>query len=260
MNAFVTEVQTPAFVVDERILVTALETAARLRQQCGCSVLYTLKPLAFDFLLELMNPYLDGFAVSSLFEARMARSAIDRGSVHITTPGFRVDEIGELDELCDFISFNSLSQLERLGGEIENPNKRGLRINPGLPLVEDDRYNPCRTHSKLGAPIASVLAELEHSPSLFDSIGGIHFHTNCDSENFAPIWKTARRSREASSTSSFAIELGQPRRGIPAGVARWTGTALAHRRLVSRPPWPGGLLRARCGVCSGGWISRIGGR
>src|SRR5262249_39455918 len=104
-------VETPALVLDERIIARQLQAAARLRERCGCRVLYALKPLLCPFVLELMEPALDGFGVSSLFEARLAHAVTgDPGRIHITTPGFRPAEIPALDELCGHIAFNSLSQ------------------------------------------------------------------------------------------------------------------------------------------------------
>ena len=50
-------------------------------------------------------------------------------------------------------------------------------MNPGLSFVADERYDPCRPHSKLGVPIA-VLEEvftiavldttINHAPEVFD--------------------------------------------------------------------------------------------
>src|SRR5262249_44126641 len=151
-------VETPALVIDEAAIVRALEAAAGLRGRCGCKVLYALKPMVCPFVLELMRPWVDGFGTSSLFESRLARSVPGAaGSVHITTPGFRAAEIEELDALCDRVSFNSLSQHSRFRARIESPGKVGLRVNPQLPLVADERYNPCRPHSKLGVPLDQLL-------------------------------------------------------------------------------------------------------
>ncbi|HEV3122699.1 MAG TPA: hypothetical protein VGY53_12380, partial [Isosphaeraceae bacterium] len=109
-------VETPALVIDEGVVLDSLEVALRLRSQGGFRLLYALKPLACAFVLELMKPHVDGFAASSLFEARLARSVInDSGTVHITTPGFRPNEIGSLDNLCDYVTFNSLEQYDRFG-------------------------------------------------------------------------------------------------------------------------------------------------
>jgi carboxynorspermidine decarboxylase len=194
IKTIATEVDAPAFVVDERAVAAKLDLSDRLRGACGCSVLYTLKPLVFEFLLEIMKPRLEGFAASSLFEAKSARGVLgDSGSVHITTPGFRADEIAEIDQLCDYIAFNSLSQLDRFGGSLSSRSKTGLRINPQLALIADDRYNPCRKHSKLGAPLDELERELKTDPGLLNAIRGVHFHTNWDSQTYQPLLKTVRR-------------------------------------------------------------------
>ena len=94
-----------------------------------------------------MAPYLDGFAISSIFEARLAREAIGKiGSVHITSPGIRPDEIGTLTSVCDYVSFNSLSQLYRYRDTVKSGASCGLRVNPQVSFVEDERYDPCRMH------------------------------------------------------------------------------------------------------------------
>src|ERR1700730_3665880 len=107
----VRKVETPAFLIDERRLVRDLKTAARLRDDCGFKLLYALKPLTFEFVLDLMTGWVDGFATSSLFESRLPRGVIGKkGTVHVTTPGFRPAELRELGQLCDSVAFNSLSQ------------------------------------------------------------------------------------------------------------------------------------------------------
>lgn len=187
------QVETPAFVIDERVIARRLGEAAALREATGCKILYTLKPLAFDFVLELMPAAVDGFAVSSLFEAKLARSIVEpgAGSIHITTPGIRPADVPELVELCDMVTFNSIGQLERFGGVIAERSNIGLRVNPGFSSVKDPRYNPCRKSSKLGVPLAALRTAIKSRPELFEGIGGLHFHTNCDGESFAPLWKTA---------------------------------------------------------------------
>jgi len=186
-------VETPAFVVDERVVLEALKSADRLRGLCGCRVLYALKPLACPFVLDLMRPWVDGFAASSVFEARLARSVLgDAGSVQVTTPGFRPAEVAELGRLCNHVAFNSLSQLRRLAPALGDPGKVGLRVNPGLSLVDDERYNPCRPHSKLGVPVATLRRQLTRDPSLLDGFRGLHFHSNCDADDFEPLLRTVR--------------------------------------------------------------------
>jgi carboxynorspermidine decarboxylase len=189
-----TLVETPAFVYDERTLDEKLRRVAAVRVAAGAKVLYALKPFAIVDALTRMAPGLDGFAASSLFEARLSREVLGiDGTVHITTPGFRPSEIEEIDRLCDYMTFNSLTQWERFRDALSSGGKAGLRINPLLPFVEDERYNPCRPHSKLGAPIDQVARAFERRPDELEGLGGLHFHTNCDSASFAPLWKTVEK-------------------------------------------------------------------
>jgi carboxynorspermidine decarboxylase len=190
-------VETPAFVIDERSIVLDLEAAARLCDESGCKLLYALKPLTCEFVLELMTEWVDGFATSSLFESRLARGVIgDQGTVHVTTPGFRPAELGELGKLCDYVTFNSLSQLRRYAGELDGVDQVGLRVNPQLSVVGDQRYDPCRRHSKLGVPLDRIVAQWLRRPERFDRVRGLHFHTNCESASFEPLYRTVLHLEE----------------------------------------------------------------
>ena len=147
----------PAFVLDEAEITKVLEILAELRTQCGCKVLYSIKSLPFSAVMEMAKPFVDGFSVSSLFEARLANEMFDRlinlagqGSIHLTTPGIRPDELDELSLLCSHISFNSLTQYQRYSETAQAQSSIGLRVNPKLSFLHDDRFNPCRQHSKLG--------------------------------------------------------------------------------------------------------------
>ncbi len=184
-------VETPAFVLDERRLLRDLRAATRLRDECGCKLLYALKPLTCEFVLELLASRVDGFAASSLFESRLAREVIgSRGTVHLTSPGLRPREISELGELCDYIAFNSLSQLRRLGAEFDRPDQVGIRVNPQVSLVADERYDPCRRDSKLGVPLDRLASRWKRHPERFERVRGLQFHTNCDCSSFEPLHRT----------------------------------------------------------------------
>jgi carboxynorspermidine decarboxylase len=208
----VQSVETPAFVLDERRLLRDLKAAARLRDQCGCKLLYALKPLLCEFVLELLARRVDGFACSSLFEARLAREVIgSRGTVHVTSPGLREAELAELGELCDYVTFNSLSQLRRMGDVLDRPSQVGLRINPQLSLVADERYDPCRRYSKLGVPLDRLASRWDRQPEMFERVCGLQFHTNCDCSSFEPLYRTIRhveRKLEGRLESLTWINLG----------------------------------------------------
>jgi carboxynorspermidine decarboxylase len=50
--------------------------------------MYSIKALPLISLLERLKPHVDGFSVSSLFEAQLAYEVLDKQqSIHLTTPG-----------------------------------------------------------------------------------------------------------------------------------------------------------------------------
>ena len=182
-------VDTPAFVYDERAIHRLLDYAEPLRERCR--VLFAVKSFSFAPALRVMARRLDGFAVSSLYEARLARSVIgDLGSVHITTPGLRGDEADEIGSLCDYVSFNSLSQWEMRAARLKDTVNCGLRVNPQLSFADDCRYDPCRPQSKLGVPLDGLAAMLSDEPARLDGVRGLLFHSNCDSGDFGELRAT----------------------------------------------------------------------
>ncbi len=176
----------PAFVLDEIEVARTLEVLSDLRTQCGCKVLYSIKSLPFSAVMDMAKPFVDGFSVSSLFEARLAGEALaGQGSIHLTTPGIRQDELDELSLLCSHLSFNSLSQYQRYSETAQAQSSIGLRVNPKLSFLHDDRFDPCRQHSKLGVAID----DLNRSICL-DQIQGLHIHNVFSATDFTPLIKT----------------------------------------------------------------------
>ena len=184
-------IQTPAFVYDEDVIGRLLGYADRLRANGRCQVLFSLKPFCFFDVLQSMAPRLDGFAVSSLFEARLARQILgDSGSLHFTTPGIRVGDAAEIGSLCNYVSFNSFQQGEMYTGSLGQGTSGGIRVNPQLPFVADAKYNPCRPHSKLGVPLEDLVTVAGHDPASLSWVQGIHLHSNCESNDFGQLRDT----------------------------------------------------------------------
>ncbi len=188
--------QTPAFVYDESRILRMADILEQVRNLCGCGMLYSVKAFPFLPLLRLLAPRVDGFSVSSLFEARLARLA-GRGSLHITTPGLRAEEIAEIGTLCDFLAFNSLEQFRRLASLLGPTASPGLRINPNLSFLEDPRFDPCRPFSKLGVPIDSLESSLRDDAALADRVRGLHLHHAFASRSFAPMAQAVTRIEES---------------------------------------------------------------
>jgi carboxynorspermidine decarboxylase len=179
----------PAYLFNQDAILDNLKPLESLREATGCKIIYSIKALPLLTVLELLNGRVDGFSVSSLFEARLAREVLGEqgGSVHLTTPGLRTDEFAEIRQLCSHISFNSLSQQARLHNPIQQDYSAGLRVNPKLSYVDDDRYNPCRQYSKLGVDWRLLQQVLP------PSIEGLHFHTVFSREDFVPVLATVEK-------------------------------------------------------------------
>lgn len=181
---------TPTFIYDEVAILKAINIARGLLGE-SCMLLFPLKSFAIKDALSAMTTEVDGFSASSLFEAKLARSVLgNQKSVFITTPGFRPDEISIISELCDYISFNSLSQWARYHKEISNKVSCGIRINPELAFIKDERYNPCRKGSKLGVPLSKLSEISNDGYKPLHEVKGIHFHTNCESTDFGQLLQT----------------------------------------------------------------------
>ena len=191
LDCLMDSVETPAFVYDEGEVSRVLDIARVLQADTGCRVLYSIKPLCLSPLLEMMAPQLAGFAVSSPFEALLARGVLARGgSIHFTSPGIRPQAADELAKLCDYVAFNSLSQWRRHWSEFSGRASMGLRVNPGLSFLEDERYDPSRPHSKLGIPVEQLTCLASGDAAMLSSMKGILIHTNCESTNFAELRQT----------------------------------------------------------------------
>ncbi len=183
----------PAFVIDESAVLSALEALVLLQEKCACKILYSIKSLPLTAIMALAKPYVDGFSVSSLFEARLAAEILtQQGGIHLTTPGIRPDESDELASLCSHISCNSIGQFRRLETIDTKTASLGLRINPQLSFAEDARYDPCRQYSKLGADIKSML-----DSDVMAKVKGLHFHTVFGAADYTPLIKTLSKIEES---------------------------------------------------------------
>lgn len=188
-------VVTPALLYDLPILLGSLKKLSGL-DYGRCKLLYPLKTASFEVVIRALMPGLDGLSASSLFEARMARDLLGMaGTVHLTTPGVRSDEIKEIAELCTAISFNSLRQFDRYSADCAGKCSAGIRINPGISFIPDPKYDPCGPYSRLGVPLHELRELLRTRQELIASIEGLHFHSNCESRSFSELLHTVNQIR-----------------------------------------------------------------
>ena len=178
---------TPAYVYSEIALRAAASDARKVADAAGCGLLYTLKACGLWGVMNTLAPYLDGFAASSAFEARAAESVRLPGqTIHCYSPAFGAEEMEEVASLADYLSLNSVAQLA-MATAIGGGASLGLRINPGVSLVAERRYDPCRPHSKLGVSLDDLSRLRPDAPS---GIEGIHIHNNCESDDLKELADT----------------------------------------------------------------------
>lgn len=184
-----TSAPTPFFAFYEQAIKEAT-SSFRASFPLSCpAIYYSLKANSVAAVVESIGYLVDGFSASSLFEARLAKEIAPDKPVHYVSPSLRPDEVGELCELCDTICCNSPQQL-RLASAAPPPlNGLGLRIDPALSFVGDERYDPCRPQSKLGM----LLADVPQFANLASThLSGICFHNNSESDCFGDLLKTTQ--------------------------------------------------------------------
>jgi carboxynorspermidine decarboxylase len=185
------EAVTPGFVYDFGEIYRAVELLRR-RQRPGneFAILFTLKACAVTGVLSRLADVVNGWAVSSPNELTLAtQQMLDNHSLHLASPGLSPSWL-DRDRLPDFLSFNSLSQMRRCTSAIV-PRSWGLRINPKLSTVDDERYDTCRLHSKLGVSFDEFLGAWNRGE--LTGITGLHIHNACLSDSWSPLLATLQK-------------------------------------------------------------------
>jgi len=106
-------VETPAFIVDTRLLAANARRLSSVRDRLpDVRVLLALKGFALWSAFDVLRPWLDGCCASGPIEARLAREEFGK-EVHTYSPAFSEADLRETLSLSDHIVFNSPEQLQR---------------------------------------------------------------------------------------------------------------------------------------------------
>ena len=186
-NLYSTEpgLRTPVYVVDEAALIHNLEILQGVQQRTGCHILLAQKAFSMFRVYPLIGRYLAGATASGLFEARLAHEEMPGRENHVFSPAYTPEEMREIVQICDHISFNSLAQLEAHRPIWEAAGVSvGLRVNPEHSTQEGHAiYDPCAPGSRLGVRRCAL-------PDVLPSgVEGLHFHTLCE-QDAAPLVET----------------------------------------------------------------------
>lgn len=188
VNGFIDRVKTPAYVIDEALLIRNLEILKGVRERTGAKILLAQKAFSMFSVYPLISKYLDGTTASGLYEAMLGKEEMGNREVHVYAPAFKRCDVEKLVTICDHIVFNSPKQWIKYKEIVKKSNREiscGIRINPEYAEVETELYNPCIAGSRLG----TKLEELEQTD--LSGISGLHFHTMCE-QDADVLWRTVQ--------------------------------------------------------------------
>ena len=169
------QLPSPCYIIDCDILKNNLQIMKKNCDYLGIRPLIAIKGFPLALMFKNMAPYIWGLSAASLFEARLGKHM--GKEIHIHAPAYKTDEIKDVFNQCDYVTFNSFSQWENyqnvLSKDIKNPSI-GLRINPEYSEVNIDKYNPCMPYSRFGVTQAALV----HQD--ITGIDGFHLHVMYD--------------------------------------------------------------------------------
>ena len=175
------ELKTPAYVIDEKMLIHNLEILHKVEEDTGCHILLAQKAFSAYAEYPLIGKYMSGTTASGIYEARLGAECMGKEN-HVFAPAFTDEDMDKLVNICDHVVFNSVSQLKKhKAGCIEAGVSFGLRVNPEFSTQGDHAiYDPCAPGSRLGVTLKNLKAALKEEPDVLSGMEGIHFHTLCE--------------------------------------------------------------------------------
>jgi carboxynorspermidine decarboxylase len=172
------EISSPAYVLEEKLLLNNLEVLNKVQKEAGIQIICALKGFSFYHVFGTVKKYLSGATASSLHEARLAYEEMGL-KCHAYSPAYLSSEFQEFMNYASHMTFNSLNQVNQYA-ELANTKgiSCGIRINPEYAEVETDMYNPCIAGSRLGIRRSDLGTKLPKG------IVGLHSHTLCENDSF----------------------------------------------------------------------------
>lgn len=175
-----TNIPSPCYVLEEKLLRKNLELINRVQTESGAEIILALKGFSMYKMFPMVKKYLSGATASSLNEARLIFEEMDC-LAHTYAPAYKPEEFEELMGYSSHITFNSLNQFQQFKDQVDAFERKismGLRINPQYAEVSIDMYNPCVVGSRLGITREAL------GDKLPDGIEGLHSHTMCENDSY----------------------------------------------------------------------------
>ena len=171
------EIHYPVYVLEEQRLRDNLKLIAHVARAADVEIILAFKAYALWKTFPIFRQYIGATTASSLSEARLGFEEF--GSLtHTFSPAYTDDEIEEIARCSSHLTFNSLSQMQRLAERTRRVNpdiSLGLRVNPEYSEVGTMLYNPCAPGTRFG------ISSDKMPVTLPDYIDGFHCHCHCES-------------------------------------------------------------------------------
>ena len=165
---------TPVYIIEEERLRRNLRLIADVARRADVEVILAFKAFALWKTFPVFREYISATTASSLAEARLAKEEFG-APAHTYSPAYTDEEIDEIVACSSHLTFNSLSQYERLHERVAGKASIGLRVNPEYSEVETLLYNPCAPGTRFGVTSDKLPAVLPKD------IEGLHCHCHCES-------------------------------------------------------------------------------
>ncbi len=176
-DSVLAEVQTPMYIVEENLLRGNLSLIRDVAQRADIEIILAFKAFALWKTFPIIREYISSTTASSLSEARLAYEEFGTPA-HTFSPAYTDSEIGQIAECSSHLTFNSLSQYERMATKARSANGNlsfGLRVNPEYSEISTLLYNPCAPGTRFGVSADKLPATLPAD------IEGFHCHCHCES-------------------------------------------------------------------------------
>ena len=176
-DSVLAEVQTPMYIVEENLLRGNLSLIRDVAQRADIEIILAFKAFALWKTFPIIREYVSSTTASSLSEARLAYEEFGTPA-HTFSPAYTDSEIGQIAECSSHLTFNSLSQYERMAAKARSANGNlsfGLRVNPEYSEISTLLYNPCAPGTRFGVSADKLPATLPAD------IEGFPCHCHCES-------------------------------------------------------------------------------
>ncbi len=164
----------PIYIIEESRLRRNLQLIADVAKEADVEIILAFKAFALWKTFPIFREYIHSTTASSLCEARLAFEEFGERA-HTYSPAYTDGEFDEIVRCSSHLTFNSLSQYERLHNRVPERVSIGLRVNPEYSEVGTMLYNPCAPGTRFGVTADKLPEQLP------TDITGFHCHCHCES-------------------------------------------------------------------------------